>query len=84
MYGQDWAVLSVSGLNYSGINEPVSIILQGISEGITQTATRGSLDNNFVWNFPLDITFKSTNPFGCNLGVSLTLYIFMYRATDSY
>ena len=40
--------------------------LQGVSEGITQTTKRGNGPNkHFVWNFPIDINFKSTNPFGC-------------------
>lgn len=39
---------------------------QGLSEGITQTTERSSGHHkNFVWNFPIDITFKSTNPYGC-------------------
>ena len=40
--------------------------MQGLSEGITQTTKRCSgPEKHFVWNFPLDVTFKSTNPFGC-------------------
>lgn len=40
------------------------VITSGLEEGISQIAKK-SLDNQlFVWNFPLDITFKSTNPFG--------------------
>ena len=41
-------------------------LFQGIEEGISQI-TQKSHDRRqvFVWNFPLDITFKSTNPFGC-------------------
>lgn len=42
--------------------------LQGWEEGISQT-TKKSLDRRqvFVFNFPLDITFKSTSPYGCEL-----------------
>eukprot|EP00117_Sycon_ciliatum_P030507 scpid71653/ scgid3011/ B9 domain-containing protein 1 len=48
VYGQDWAVAA------------------GLEEGIGQIAQKrvdgsGSL---LVWNLPLDISFKSTNPFG--------------------
>ncbi|XP_065899497.1 B9 domain-containing protein 1-like [Dysidea avara] len=40
-------------------------IVSGLSEGITQTSQRGSgYVKNFVWNFPIDVTFKSTNAFG--------------------
>ncbi|CAH1793689.1 unnamed protein product [Owenia fusiformis] len=41
------------------------VITSGLEEGITQTA-RKSVDDRqkFVLNFPLDITFKSTNPYG--------------------
>ena len=44
-----------------------SDLMQGVSEGITQTARRGGRENRsvFVWNFPVNVTFKSTNPFGC-------------------
>lgn len=42
------------------------IFLQGIEEGLTQTS-QCSKDSRriIIWNFPLDITFKSTNPHGC-------------------
>ena len=44
--------------------------LQGLSEGITQTTKRGSgREKRFVWNFPVDATFKSTNPHGCKQGL---------------
>ena len=43
-----------------------SDLMQGVSEGITQTARRGGRENRsvFVWNFPVNVTFKSTIPFG--------------------
>ena len=41
---------------------------QGLEDGLSQTATRSRDDRKlFVLNFPLDITFKSTNPHGCKL-----------------
>lgn len=45
----------------------VKHLLQGLEEGITQI-TKKSQDERqqFVWNFPIDVTFKSTNPHGCN------------------
>ncbi|XP_018620074.1 B9 domain-containing protein 1 isoform X1 [Scleropages formosus] len=37
----------------------------GLEEGISQIACRGQgTQPALVWNFPLEITFKSTNPFG--------------------
>lgn len=41
------------------------VITSGSEEGLSQVTAKGN-DNRelFVWNFPLDITFKSTSPFG--------------------
>ncbi|RXN03478.1 B9 domain-containing 1 [Labeo rohita] len=36
----------------------------GLEEGISQITSKGRGSQSLVWNFPLDITFKSTNPFG--------------------
>ncbi|XP_066416862.1 B9 domain-containing protein 1 [Molothrus aeneus] len=37
----------------------------GLEEGISQIASKSSVSpTTLVWNFPIDITFKSTNPFG--------------------
>ncbi|XP_036408720.1 B9 domain-containing protein 1 [Megalops cyprinoides] len=37
----------------------------GLEEGISQIASRGrDTQHNQVWNFPVDIIFKSTNPYG--------------------
>jgi len=42
------------------------INFQGLEEGVTQTSKKSSDGRQiFVLNFPLDITFKSTNPYGC-------------------
>ena len=50
-HGQDWTLLS------------------GLSEGITQVSTKGQPDPSLgtqlvVWNFPLELTYSSTTPFG--------------------
>ncbi|EEC06461.1 eppb9, putative, partial [Ixodes scapularis] len=38
----------------------------GIEEGISQMCKKSKDPRGiFVWNFPLDITFKSCNPYGC-------------------
>ncbi|XP_054706792.1 B9 domain-containing protein 1-like isoform X2 [Uloborus diversus] len=40
-------------------------LLLGIEEGISQISKKGEHEMNiFVFNFPLDISFKSTNPYG--------------------
>ncbi|KAK3925628.1 B9 domain-containing protein 1 [Frankliniella fusca] len=41
------------------------VVTAGLEEGISQVG-RCSTDERriFVWNFPLEVTFKSTNPFG--------------------
>uniref|UniRef100_A0A8C3V314 B9 domain-containing protein 1 n=3 Tax=Passeriformes TaxID=9126 RepID=A0A8C3V314_CATUS len=37
----------------------------GLEEGISQITSKSSvLPTTLVWNLPIDITFKSTNPFG--------------------
>ncbi|KAG8433262.1 hypothetical protein GDO86_017519 [Hymenochirus boettgeri] len=37
----------------------------GVEEGISQiTSKNQSAEQKLVWNFPIEITFKSTNPFG--------------------
>ncbi len=48
-YGNDWEILG------------------GIDNGLSQTAVMNHLAHNqkeIVWNFPIDVTFKSTNIFG--------------------
>ncbi|KAK3726946.1 hypothetical protein QZH41_014795, partial [Actinostola sp. cb2023] len=44
---------------------PDWVVTSGWEEGISQV-TKKSMDRRqiVVWNFPLDITFKSTSPFG--------------------
>lgn len=50
---------------------------QGLDTGLSQIAQRaGGQDTSVVWNFPIDVTFKSTNAFGwprIALSVSLVL-----------
>lgn len=39
---------------------------QGLEEGISQITSKSDVaPTTLVWNFPIDITFKSTNPSGC-------------------
>eukprot|EP00892_Ulva_mutabilis_P001671 jgi/Ulvmu1/11504/UM077_0053.1 len=40
-------------------------VLNGLGEGVTQLARRGrGASPEMVWNFPIDLTFQSTNAFG--------------------
>lgn len=54
--------------------------LQGLEECMSQTACRSDDERQvFVWNFPFDITFKSTNPFGCKYSIKQILFdVFQY------
>ncbi|EDQ89842.1 uncharacterized protein MONBRDRAFT_24999 [Monosiga brevicollis MX1] len=36
----------------------------GLEEGLSQTSVHGQSDGDFVFNLPVEATFKSTNPFG--------------------
>ncbi|XP_036692045.1 B9 domain-containing protein 1 isoform X7 [Balaenoptera musculus] len=39
---------------------------QGLEEGISQITSKSQdARRALVWNFPIDVTFKSTNPYGC-------------------
>lgn len=39
--------------------------MQGLDTGLSQIAQRaGGHDTAVVWNFPIDVTFKTTNAFG--------------------
>ncbi|GBF90328.1 hypothetical protein Rsub_02434 [Raphidocelis subcapitata] len=39
-------------------------LLDGMETGITQVLNSAGPDRMLVWNFPLDVTYKSTNAFG--------------------
>ncbi|KAL1131953.1 hypothetical protein AAG570_011564 [Ranatra chinensis] len=40
-------------------------ITSGLEEGISQVAKRNDIDERpFIWNFPLEISFRGTNPHG--------------------
>jgi B9 domain-containing protein 1 len=47
-YGADWNIIS------------------GLDTGLSQTAckSRSAFDDTIIWNFPIDVTFNSTNVFG--------------------
>lgn len=41
-----------------------SLSPQGIDNGMSQIARTSTCDQSFIWNYPIDITFKSSNPHG--------------------
>ena len=50
---------------YSFSHGPDWRVCQGIDQGFSQVARKSSGgDASVVWNFPIDVTFKSTNAFG--------------------
>ncbi|OAF67580.1 B9 domain-containing protein 1 [Intoshia linei] len=61
-FGQDWAIIS-KYCSYTETNNENYFSI-GLEEGITQTTHKDTHSNHFTFNFPLDISFKSTNPFG--------------------
>lgn len=51
---------------YTFVYGPDWEIVTGIEEGISQIAQKSQDERQqVVWNFPLDVSFKSTNPHGC-------------------
>lgn len=40
-------------------------LISGMSSGVTQNASTGMTNEKVVFNMPLEMMFKSTNPFGC-------------------
>lgn len=49
----------------AGLNSAPPQVLAGMESGITQVASvPGGSDSAIVWNFPIDLTFKSTNVYG--------------------
>jgi B9 domain-containing protein 1 len=39
-------------------------VVSGLEDGISQIARKSDEKQLFVWNFPLEIALKSSNPFG--------------------
>jgi len=53
VYGPDWEVVRVTGESAS------------LESGMTQIAQRSTgCKSTYVWNFPIEIVFKTTNPWG--------------------
>lgn len=43
-------------------------LISGMSSGITQCASPGERLEKIVFNMPIDLMYKSTNPYGCKYG----------------
>ena len=57
---------------------------QGLEDGLTQLSKKShNRSGAFVWNFPIDVTFKSTNPFGWPK-IVLSVYVLRMRAGEYY
>eukprot|EP00002_Diphylleia_rotans_P037122 TRINITY_DN8268_c0_g1_i5.p1 TRINITY_DN8268_c0_g1~~TRINITY_DN8268_c0_g1_i5.p1 ORF type:complete len:183 (-),score=42.28 TRINITY_DN8268_c0_g1_i5:192-740(-) len=46
------------------VHGPDWSLVEGIKAAITQMSQRSSSDSRIVWNFPLEMSFQSTNPYG--------------------
>lgn len=64
-YGSDWEIIA------------------GVDNGLSQTSCRNNIstDNTVVWNFPIDISFKSTNIHGWPR-IALSVYGIDYFGRD--
>ncbi|XP_038064544.1 B9 domain-containing protein 1-like [Patiria miniata] len=52
-------------VKYNFVFGPDWVITSGLEEGISQVCKKSQDGRQlFVWNFPLEVTFKSTNPHG--------------------
>lgn len=50
---------------YDVVAGPDWELISGMSAGVTQNASVGSTIETVVFNMPLEMMFKSTNPYGC-------------------
>jgi B9 domain-containing protein 1 len=52
--------------HHSFVTGPDWAVTAGLSDGLSQSARRreGGTDHKVVWNFPVDVTFRSTSPYG--------------------
>lgn len=81
VYGQDWVPAAVRPRSVPPAARAAqgrahtALSPQGLEEGISQITSKSDVaPTTFVWNFPIDITFKSTNPSGCGCcGVGASL-----------
>ena len=51
---------------YAFVSGPDWVVVNGLETGLSQSAVLNPSrpNQNLIWNFPLDISFKATNPFG--------------------
>lgn len=41
-------------------------LISGMTSGVTQSSSAGIRIEEIVFNMPLEVMFRSTNPYGCN------------------
>jgi hypothetical protein len=63
-YGPDWSFVNV-GLKRRRLSCVLSVARrQGLEHGMSQIAHKAGSDESFTWNFPIDVSFRSTNVHG--------------------
>lgn len=50
---------------YDVVAGPDWELISGLSSGITQSGSPGKRIENIVFNMPIELMYKSTNPYGC-------------------
>lgn len=50
---------------YDVVAGPDWELVSGFSSGVTQNASIGLSNDKVVFNMPMEMMFKSTNPYGC-------------------
>lgn len=68
---------------YEFFHGPDWKIIGGLEAGLSQVSNIVRNGDKIVFNFPLEIQFKTTNPYGCKLEIvwieNLNLQCFLYR-----
>lgn len=59
---------------YDVVAGPDWELISGFSSGVTQNASVGQINDRVVFNMPLEMMFKSTNPFGCECVLSFEYF----------
>lgn len=54
---------------YEVFHGPDWTIISGLEAGLSQISHIKNNGDNIVFNFPIEIQFKTTNPFGCKLKI---------------
>lgn len=63
---------------YDVVAGPDWELVSGFSSGVTQNASVGQCNDKVVFNMPIEMMFKSTNPFGCEYQFLFIQHIFTF------